>query len=119
MIRLQSRSIECNSVSRCNDGEEAVESKQRTVESVNRRMVCLQVAAFIFDNIPSYVSSPPLIVRISPLQLKSSLPIKKRVKCTMKLGHDQYLAVFANLGKQKDLSHLAEPPEDGSQFRLY
>lgn len=37
----------------------------------------------------------------------------------MKLGHDQYLAVFANLGKRKDLSHLAEPPEDGSQFRLY
>ncbi|KAK8794507.1 hypothetical protein WA171_003629 [Blastocystis sp. BT1] len=91
-----------DSSTECNDGEEAVESKQRTVESVNRRMVCLQVAAFIFDNIPS----------ISPLQLKSSLPIKKRVKCTMKLGHDQYLAVFANLGKRKDLSHLAEPPED-------
>ena len=96
-----------------------MESKQRTIEGVNRRMVCLQVAAFIFDNIPSYFLSSVLTVRISPLQLKSSLPLKKRVKCTMQLGRDQYLAVFSNIGKKKDLSHLAKPPEDRYDMSLF
>lgn len=120
MIHPRSRSGIWNSWSRCTDGEEVVESKQQTVENVNVRLVCLQIAAFIFDNIPSFFCYVILTIRISPIQIKSSsLPIKKRVSCTMKLERDQYLAVFANLGKRKDLTHLAEPPEDRSTIHLF
>ena len=103
--------------SNLSNGEQMEELIPMAASTVNRRMVCLQVAAFIFNNIPlySFYLRMQITCRISPHQ-KSPQSSRKRVSCSMDLSKDQYLSVFGNIGVRKDLCRLATPPKDGMDW---
>lgn len=51
--------------------------------------------------------------RFNSSKLSSGNIPKKKVSFSLTLEKEQYLKVFGNLGKRKDLSHLSIPIDDG------
>lgn len=99
------------------DGEACSEEKVNHALGADTKRTRLEIASLFFDNIPPLVSSWSVKSRFNPTKLSSTSIPRKRVSMSMTLEKEQYLKVFGDLGKRKDLTHLSMPVDDGDGGR--